>query len=90
MKFWYALAAVFVSIFMAVTVSIIYTQHATAKAIRTADAAIVQSQQDLCTVLVPIADSYNHPPVNVPLTELGKHLAVLFNKLVEKYHCVED
>lgn len=87
MKFWYALAMVFVSVFTVMIVSIIYTNHVAAASRRAAQHAVETSQQQMCTILVPISAAYNQPPPNDPKSDIGKQLAREFALLVKNYRC---
>ena len=83
----YPLAMVFVCMFAAVTVSIIYADRVGAASQRAAEHAIEKSQQEMCAVLVPINAIYHQPPPNDPKTYIGKQLAERFDQLIQQYHC---
>ena len=72
----------YISMFCILIGCIVYTNHVGNAAVRASERALHQSQQQLCSVLLPVNDLYQKST-----TELGKQLAAQFQELVNTYHC---
>ena len=72
-KFWYALAAVFLTLMLATILNVIYTNRIAA-----------QSEKHWCSIIVTLDDSYRKTP---PTTEIGKKIATDMHRLREQFKC---
>jgi len=81
---WYSVSAIVVSLMAMLVVNIIYTNHVGNAAVKASKAAVIESQRQLCTVLVPVNEIYKKLT-----TPTGKELAAQFQALVDAYHCKE-
>lgn len=72
-KFWYALAAVFLTLMLAVALNVIYTNRVAA-----------QGNKQWCSIIVTLDDSYRKTP---PTTETGKKIAADMHRLRSQFKC---